>query len=81
MRSRRVQTGARDFQKAVEQLDVPLRTILHVGDSLEMDEEGARRLCGMQTIERKNKPLPAKPKEKLNCCLWFDLLPAISSPR
>jgi putative hydrolase of the HAD superfamily len=61
------------FQKAAEQLGVPPHTILHVGDSFEMDVQGAHT-AGLKAvqIERKAKPLHAGQIESL-----LDLLPLI----
>ena len=61
------------FQKAAEQLHAPPDTILHVGDSFEMDVAGARA-AGFQAlqIERNAKPLHAGQIESL-----LDLLPLV----
>ena len=54
------------FQKAAEQLHTPPDTILHVGDSFEMDVAGARAagFTALQ-IERNAKPLHAGQIESL----------------
>ncbi len=61
------------FQKAAEQLHVPTGTILHVGDSFEMDVAGARA-AGFKArqIERNVKPIRAGQIESL-----LDLLPLV----
>ena len=61
------------FQKAAEQLHAPPDTILHVGDSFEMDVAGARTagFTALQ-IERNAKPLRAGQIESL-----LDLLPLV----
>ncbi|HEU0040627.1 MAG TPA: HAD-IA family hydrolase [Verrucomicrobiae bacterium] len=61
------------FKKAAEQLHAPPDTILHVGDSFEMDVAGART-AGFKAlqIERNAKPLHAGQIESL-----LDLLPLV----
>ena len=61
------------FQKAAAQLHAPAGTILHVGDSFEMDVAGART-AGFKAlqIERNAKPLHAGQIESL-----LDLLPLV----
>jgi putative hydrolase of the HAD superfamily len=48
------------FQKAVEQLGVPPYAILHVGDSFEMDVQGARA-AGLKAVQIERKTKPAQP--------------------
>ena len=61
------------FQKSAEQLGVAPHTILHVGDSFEMDLQGARTagFSALQ-IERRAKPLRAGQIRSL-----LDLLPLV----
>ncbi len=46
------------FQRAVQELGVPARAVLHVGDDLAMDVQGARA-AGLQAVQIARTPMPA----------------------